>query len=283
MKKWFVLPKKSSQKVKFSPDTEEIRISRDLKNPMEGITVSVGENTLIISSDSPANKKVAEFAELGKNILGFFYESEWKEYRLMCYGGSVVVIQNGVPKLLPGVKPEAVIYTNAYVPHLIISQVEESPFGCPCAAILPLDKITESNDIRSLYVFPEKPIIIEGFAATAAGGRIHESRNVAGTGLNDGDVPHIYDWVSPDNKEHGWAFALYCKWEIDGGERPTENWEKDRCIDYDPIWDDDGDEPYNVYIGERIAKFPSLHVNGNREITRFQIRDVVMASRVKND
>ncbi len=242
------------------------------------IVMSIGNSKIIIPREFPEGKTYdSRFDLYGKKVCAFFYDSDWREFRSKCYGLSVILLNKGKLQLLPNVAPETVIYL-LNRRQMIISRVEKSPFGCPSAAILTLDEIGSTDDISSLYVFPSKPIIIEGHASTAWAGRVHEASNVAGTGLNNGNVPHIYAWVSPDEKEHGWAFAMYKKWELDSTPRPKIDWIKDRCIYYDPIWYDNGNEPYNLYLGKRVANFPSLPVNFNKEITRFQIEKVFRKS-----
>jgi hypothetical protein len=244
-----------------------LRLSKD----KAGVSVGLNkEINYLFSPEFPMGKKV--FCIDWDDRYGIIYVqyfSVWPEFRAMCYGASVGIIHQNQIVGLPNVLPTTVIYVQR--DQVLISQVEKGPFGVPCAALLPLEKITSGEDLESLYVFPgDKPLIVEGFATTAAPGRIHRAENIPGTGACYGDVPGVYAWISPDQKQHGWVFTPYGRWEIVGKDRPKD-WLDDRLIYHDPIWHDNGDEVYTLMLGNQGIEFPSLPLNVNGEITRFQI------------
>ena len=145
------------------------------------------------------------------------------------------------------------------------------------ACLLPLWELNKGRDISDLYAYPEEAVVIESFAATSGAGRVHRSGNIPGTGCTFGDVPCIFAVVTDDGKKHGWAFTLFKKWELKLVDKPEKDWVKHRYITYDPIWyEGTSNEPYQLIIGQDCIGFPSLPMNINKEVTRYQIRDVVM-------
>lgn len=244
------------------------------KNDTGVILEILDGNNYYFPPEFPISKKVCCIDwDDRHSIIYVNYESVWPEFQAMCYGSTVKVIHQKQILDLPNVLPGTVIYIQD--DQLLISRIEKSPFSVPCAALLPLKDILYGKDLGSLYVFPkDEPLIVEGFATTAAPGRVHRAECIPGTGASYGDVPSIYAWISPDQKRHGWVFTPYGHLELIGKNRP-KNWLDDRRIYYDPIWYDNGDEVYTIMLGKKNVEFPSLPLNANGEITRFQIDRVI--------
>lgn len=259
-----------------------------IKKVNNQLIFSLGNGSVKVPWVSPLSKKVAEFIHYGRpNMLSVYYGSSWPEFQLMECADGIVLISDSKLKKLPNVRPDTFVYTSRTLPQLIVGRVEKSPFRQPSAALLDLSK--PDGDIYPQYVFPKsQPIIVESFTATAGSGRVHMANCVPGTGSCWGDVPHLYPWISPDKKQHGWALALFQEWHLVGKERPsdkkrikkdhtracgkdgkwriinTHRWEtsdaiEDRSVAYDPLWyDNSGDIDNSLYLGKKSVDFPKL-------------------------
>jgi len=206
------------------------------------------------------------------NALMVWYGSSWPEYQMMSCAAGVVILNRGKLEKLPNVKPDTWVDAQIVLPQLIIGRVEKTPFRAPCGALLDTSDLDEN--LQSSYIFPcRDPIIIEGFAATNAAGRVHCSTNLPGTGATYGDVPFLYPWTSPDKKRHGWALTLHHEWEIRGKERPFENQTvlQDRCIDYDATGED---EEFDIILGSKHVPFARLKGldTGWSQITSYRLK-----------
>lgn len=247
----------------------------------ESITLEIeGGDSCKLPSNYPVKSAPVECLAIGdafaKTFMAEYRAVNRPEFARMCYGAGIVFCIGKKLIRLPNVKDETVVHIQESTGQLVIERVEKTPFGCPSAAILQTSQLKSGSSVASRYIFPSEPILIESFC-TLVSDRLHQAVNLPGTGACYGDVPNIYDCVSIDGKRHGFVFAPYGRFEVCMKPRPAK-WEIDRYVSVDPLWYDDGNEPYQVFIGREPANFPSLPLNVNSEITRIQIKNVVKAS-----
>jgi len=259
-----------------SPNKNNVAYAKKVKG---GIEIWNEKSKVVVPMEFPTGKKAMELevSECEPHVVTVYYESDWPEFRLMRYGCSTLVCHDGKLQTLPCVPPNAVIYYHE-IPQLVISESVNPVTYRRSACLLPLWELNKGRDVSDLYAYPEEAVVIESFAATSGAGRVHTSGNIPGTGCTYGDVPCIFAVVTDDGKQHGWALTLFKKWELKLVTRPEKDWVKHRYITYDPIWyENSTNEPYQLKIGDEYIDFPSLPKNGSREVTRYQINDVVMA------
>lgn len=244
-------------------------------------------------------------------IIHFFYGGLCEETKITTNaGGTFIVTSEKGIRMLPGVSPDAEVFSVEHLQQIVIASVNETPFGVPCAA--QLNAMDLLGDIPKGYFFPEKPIIIEGWATTSTAWRFHKAINFSRrkNASSFGYVPFVYPWISPDRETHGWAFSLTKLWEVYGevrpmntyrffdrivhrviwnGERHTYHYNcpgvsnkllKRRLIKYNPC--SSRDEEYILYLGRKRLYFFNLdhHEDGQftyqdtLEIGRDRLNDI---------
>ncbi|TSC89567.1 MAG: hypothetical protein G01um10143_57 [Parcubacteria group bacterium Gr01-1014_3] len=260
----------------------------------EKITVKKGEKKLIFSYHdscvevpiiSPLSKTPYTYITATDlpNTIVVYYRSSWKGFGNLPCAAGVILVNGSKLQALPGVRSESFVWPDPGTSRLVISRVEKSPFDSPCSALLDTEQLPQNN-IESLYHFPARePIIVESIALTSFAGEVHSSDN-PGTGGSGGSVSHLYPWISPDGKRHGWAFAFQ-DWHVIGKKRPAgitqktgetsflrydghqfihkettdvPRWLADRHIFYDGI-DWDQPEYFDISLGGEQANFSRLN------------------------
>jgi hypothetical protein len=218
------------------------------------------------------------------NVIAVYYKSSWRGFEQLPCAAGIVLLNGAKLETLPNVRPDTFCWPDCRSSRLVIGRVEKSPFRLPCAALLDTEQLP-NRDLQSLYQFPaNEPIIVESVALTSFAGEVHLSDN-PGTGSSSGSVDHLYPWISPNGKRHGWAFAFQ-DWHVIGKKRPIDGtiqvkneswfirvdgeqfihketkdipeWLADRHIFYDGICFDQP-EYFDISLGGKWANFPKLN------------------------